>query len=105
MLMLAIPGGGAFRLGRGVKVVCRCMKDYSILWLLLLLWTSGMFLCVTILTAILAKWVPFRDDSVWIVLTLPLAAAGFGVIGYVFGLSISRCIGLFGRYNPFIFRK
>ncbi|HDY65035.1 MAG TPA: hypothetical protein ENH84_02225 [Phycisphaerae bacterium] len=109
LLILGISNSAnPFHLGRSIRAVSRNTRDISVLWMFLLLWGSGMFLCVAVLTVVLyfaGGWgAPFRDGSGWTVLTITLSVAAFGVVCYVFGLAMFRCIGLFGRYYPYAFR-
>ena len=104
--------GEAFDLLRSAKTAWRQAKNYANLWLLMLLWVAGSAFAVSL------AWMgfglikdlvdPIADVSSKELLLVVLNAAKVGfcsAIVCIFGLAVSRCIGLFGRQNAALFRR
>jgi len=105
LLLLSTPGKRrAFDLAGAVKTAWRHARDFTILWLLLLLWIAGMVLAIVVanlLYRLRALIPPLEGASGIVVAMVPtaVAIAVIGVIVGIFGLAMFRCIGMFGRYN------
>ena len=95
----------AFDLVGSVRLVRRHAKDFAVLWLLLLVWSSGAVLAIAVAMLLLhwlAALIPPMEGASGTVLSLvssTVAAAILGAISCLFGLATFRCIGLFGRYS------
>lgn len=115
LLALGSPGKvSPFDLRGMGRVLGRHAKDFVILWLLLLLWGAGGVLATALLAVariILGDWIggwtadmPPTAQFNTAKLTVDfvgLAATTFvlAAIVCIFGLSLCRCIGIFGRHN------
>lgn len=104
LLMLRGPGWrSVLNPARAVRAMRKHAEDFMMLWLVLLLWFSGMVL--SIVAAAIGLWkltalIPSRDASSMIVPSVLLSAVAVAIVGAIccaFCLVIFRCIGLFGR--------
>jgi hypothetical protein len=96
---------GAFDLVTTVRMAWKYTSDFAILWLMLLLWSSALFLSVAVGAAavyFLGGLTPNVEGASGITLSMIVSAIGAMAVGFagsIFGLTYFRCIGLFGRYN------
>jgi len=106
--LLAISGsrkGIAFNLPAVVRAAWRNAKDFALMWLLLLLWSSGLALTAALAAALwygMSVLVPPSQDISGIAMSIAFLAvtAGLaGAAGTAFALAMFRCIGLFARRN------
>ena len=104
LLMLTAPGWkGMLKPAGAVRVMRKHAEDFMMLWLVLLLWFSGMVLAIVAVTIGLWKLtalIPSGDAHSMIVLSILLSAVAVAIVGAIccaFCLVIFRCIGLFGR--------
>jgi hypothetical protein len=105
LVLLAAPGRkNAFNPARTAKLAWRHARDYAILWMVLMLYVAGMALSITIILEAYSQ-VPCAarvGDGMEALMCTLLSAALTAFLGgfcCIFGLSICRCVGLFGKYN------
>ena len=113
MLYLSTAGiGKALNLKATLGAALRHSGDFTTLWLMLLLWVAGLllalalavaaFVCMDNIPALVIAGESVLANSVrmatWILVTA-FKSAIVSTIVCIFGLTIARCIGLFGLMN------
>ncbi|MFB3891968.1 MAG: hypothetical protein ACE15C_08085 [Phycisphaerae bacterium] len=105
MLFLSSPGKvRPMRLGAVVRTAWQRARDFTIMWLILLVWLAGAALAVAAFVVLyrLTDLIPPIEGAAGTTLSMIVSAAATAVAGAiagVFGLAVFRCIGLFGRHN------
>ncbi|MDY7010969.1 MAG: hypothetical protein SVV80_09500, partial [Planctomycetota bacterium] len=104
LLMLTGPGWRRVLNPAGaLRAMRKYAEDFMMLWLVLLLWFSGMVLAVVAVTIgmwKLAALIPSRDAHSMVIASILISAAAVAILGAIcctFCMIMFRCIGLFAR--------